>query len=86
MPVICIFFGIAISMFYNDHEPPHFHAEYQGQRGKFDFEGKLIAGNIRSRTACRLIREWAQLRHTELEANWQNARLGDFLQRIEPLD
>jgi hypothetical protein len=28
MPRICAFFGIVIRMFYNDHSPPHFHAEY----------------------------------------------------------
>jgi hypothetical protein len=38
MPVISVFFGIAIRMYYEDHDPPHIHAEYQGQRAKFDFE------------------------------------------------
>jgi len=28
LPEICRFYGIAIAMFYNDHEPPHFHARY----------------------------------------------------------
>ncbi|MGZ8533283.1 MAG: DUF4160 domain-containing protein [Candidatus Binatia bacterium] len=28
MPTICVFFGIIIRMFYRDHNPPHFHAEY----------------------------------------------------------
>ena len=26
MPEISRFFGIVIAMFYNDHDPPHFHA------------------------------------------------------------
>jgi hypothetical protein len=56
-----MFFGIVIRMFYNDHEPPHFHAEYQGQRGKFDLEGSMAVGNVHSRTALRLIKEWASL-------------------------
>ena len=86
MPVMSTFFGILISMFYRDHEPPHFHAEHQGQRAKFDFDGELIAGSIRSRTARRLIREWAQLHQAELEANWANVKLGRTLQQIEPLD
>jgi hypothetical protein len=30
MPEISRFFGIVIRMFYNDHQPPHFHAEYSG--------------------------------------------------------
>jgi hypothetical protein len=58
MPTISTFFGIVIRMFYQDHPPPHFHAEYQGQQGKFGFDGVMTEGNIRSRTALRLIREW----------------------------
>ena len=38
-------------MFYQDHPPPHFHAEYQGQQGKFGFDGVMTVGNVRSRTA-----------------------------------
>ena len=29
MPEICRFYGIIIRMFYNDHNPPHFHVIYQ---------------------------------------------------------
>ena len=36
MPTISIFFGIVIKMFYDDHDPPHFHAEYQGDMAVFD--------------------------------------------------
>ena len=55
MPIISTFFGIVIRMFYEDHPPPHFHAEHQGQQGTFGFDGVMIAGSIRSRTALRLI-------------------------------
>jgi len=42
MPYISMFFGIIIRMFYNEHNPPHFHAEYQGQRASFDIQGNLF--------------------------------------------
>jgi len=45
MPVISIFFGIVIRMHFREHEPGHFHAEYQGQQGKFDFAGEMTVGN-----------------------------------------
>jgi hypothetical protein len=73
-------------MFYREHEPAHFHAEYQGQHGKFDLDGEMIVGNIRSKTALRLIREWASLHHRELEADWENTKKGRSLDRIEPLE
>ncbi len=76
MPVISVFFGIVIRMYYEDHDPPHFHAEYQGQRAKFDVDGKPIAGRIRSATARRRIAEWAKLHNAALEANWRNMGVG----------
>jgi hypothetical protein len=30
VPTISVFFGIVVRMFYKEHEPSHFHAEYQG--------------------------------------------------------
>ncbi len=59
MPIIAAFFGIVIRMFYKEHEPAHFHAEHQGQQAKVDFDGNVVAGQIQSNTALRLIREWA---------------------------
>lgn len=67
-------FGILIRMFYREHELPHFHAEYQRQHAKFDFNGQMIAGEIQSGTALRLIREWASLHRAELETDWRNMK------------
>ena len=72
MPIISTFFGIVIRMYYADHPPPHFHAEYQGQRATFNFDGELLRGEIRSKSAKRLIKEWAQLHKAELMVNWQS--------------
>jgi Domain of unknown function (DUF4160) len=86
VPTISQFFGILIRMYYEDHEPAHFHAEHQGQHGKFDFDGGLIVGNIRSRTALRLIKEWALLHQAELNANWEHMKAGEALEHIAPLE
>ena len=81
-----MFFGIVIRMFYREHGVPHFHAEYQGQLATFTFDGQLLAGSIESRTALRLIQEWATLHSAELEANWVSAKAGKPLERISPLE
>ena len=86
MPVISVFFGIVIRMFYLEHGVPHFHAEHQGQQATFTFDGELLAGALESRTARRLILEWATAHRAELEANWARARAGEPLERIPPLD
>lgn len=86
MPVISTFFGIVIRMFYREHGVPHFHAEHQGQQASFLFSGELLAGEIRSSVARRLITEWATLHRGDLEANWGKMKAGDALERIAPLE
>lgn len=86
MPIISIFFGIVIRMFYNDHDPPHFHAEYQGQRGKFDLDGEIVVGDVHSRTARAPDQGVATLHRGEIEANWERMRAGRALERIPPLE
>lgn len=81
-----MFFGIIIRMYYQEHEPAHFHAEHQGLQGKFDFNGQQTVGEIRSRTALRLIAEWAATHSAELEANWSRMKAGEPLDRIPPLE
>ena len=82
MPIISTFFGIVIRMFYREHEPIHFHAEHQGQQASFKLDGE----EIRSRTAVRLIREWAALHKAQIEANWARMEAGEQLEKIEPLE
>lgn len=86
MPIVSTFFGIIIRMYFDDHGEPRFHAEYQGEQGSFDLSGRLIAGELRSRTARKLIREWARLRRAEIEANWKLARKLEPLNQIPPLE
>jgi len=50
-----------------------------------DFRGNIIKGDLRSRTALRLIRDWIDLHLPELEENWELARAGRDLRQIEPL-
>ena len=50
------------------------------------FDGKILAGALRSRTALRLIEEWAERHRDDLERNWQRVQAGEPLERIEPLD
>jgi hypothetical protein len=86
MPIISAFFGIIIRMFYREHEPAHFHAEYQGQQAKFDFDGNMIAGEMKSKTARRLIKRWAVEHREELEQNWEKMKDGRTLEKIAPLE
>ena len=50
MPEISLFYGIRITMFYSDHNPPHFHAEYAGNKALVDIQSAcVIRGALPSR-------------------------------------
>jgi hypothetical protein len=85
MPRISAFFGIIIWMYYDEHNPPHLHAEFQGNWAVLDFQGSIIKGDLRSRTALRLVRDWIDLHVLELQEDWELARAGRDLREIEPL-
>lgn len=85
MPEICRFFGIIMRMFYEEHNPPHVHAEYSGCKAVFDFKGNIVKGDLESKTAVKLVREWIDLHLAELERDWELARAEKPLDRIEPL-
>jgi len=86
MPEISRFFGIIIRMYYDEHNPPHLHAEYQGVKAVFDFHGNMLKGNLNSRTAVRLVRSWIDLHVKELEAAWDDAKNYQEIRNIDPLD
>jgi len=86
MPRVSEFFGIVIYLYHNDHNPPHFHAEYAGNEATFTITTlDLLAGEL-PRRARALVLEWASLHRMELLDNWERARRGEPPEKIEPLD
>ena len=85
MPTISMFYGIIIRMYNNgEHNPPHFHAEYQGHRAVFDMDGELMEGAMPKRQ-IKMIVAWAEIHHDELLANWELAITEQPLYKIAPL-
>lgn len=84
MPRISMFFGIVIFMYYDDHNPPHFHALYEGLEAIFDLDGNIMKGFIAPR-AARLIQEWTETHKADLRHNWDLAMHNMPLNWIEPL-
>ena len=73
-------------MYFDEHNPPHIHAEHQGAKAVFDLGGNIIRGSLKSRTAIKLVREWIDLHVLELEEDWQLAQVGKEINKIAPLD
>jgi Domain of unknown function (DUF4160) len=86
MPEISRFFGVVITMYYNDHNPPHFHARYGDQKAVIGIEPlRLLEGSLPPR-AIGFVMEWAALHRNELLDDWQLARSESPLRRIAPLE
>ncbi len=85
MPRISEFFGIAVYMYYNDHNPPHFHAEYSGHEAQFVISTLEVLRGELPRRARALVLEWASLHRAGLLEDWERARRGEPLEPLEPL-
>ena len=85
MPEISRFHGIVITMYYDDHNPPHFHARYGGEKVAIEIGSwQLLEGRLPPR-ALGLVIEWAARHEGELLDNWTSARSDRPLHRIDPL-
>jgi len=86
MPEISRFYGIIIRMFYSDHVPANFDAQY----GEFEaqiniLDGEIIEGNL-PKKALRLVQAWVELHRDELWLNYEESRrAGGIISKIEPL-
>lgn len=84
MPTLSVFYGIKVTMNYNDHLPPHFHAEYQDFEVTMEIANGLVTGKM-PRRALNLIWAWVDEHRDELAHNWELARARRPLEPIEPL-
>ena len=85
VPTISRFLGIVIAMFYDDHEPAHFHARAADGAAKVEVETLEVIESTLGRRQLRFVLAWAELHQAELLENWRLARAGETLQQIEPL-
>ena len=85
MPEISRFYGIIIKMHWDDHNPPHFHAEYGDHEAVISIHTLgIIAGKLPSRIIG-MVAEWASLHQDELLLAWEQARHMEPLEKIDPL-
>ena len=85
MPQISYFYGIYIFMNFYDHNPAHFHAWYGDHKVSIGISDGTVHGNM-PRRALKFIFEWLDIHKEELLTNWEKAKNGDPLDKIEPLN
>jgi hypothetical protein len=88
MPVISMFYGIIVSLYYVDnkrHHHPHIHAKYQKDEAVVSIaDGKVLEGKLPP-AKMRLLLAWLEIHRDELAADWELAVSGQQPYRIEPL-
>jgi len=87
MPVISMFYGIIIRLYFldNQHHVPHIHARYAEFEASVRIDdGEILAGDL-PRKQLRLVQAWIELHRDELMADWELAVSGETPYKIDPL-
>ena len=85
MPIISRFLGIIITMYWEDHAPPHFHAKYGGYEITVDIKSGVVEGKFPKR-ALKHVLEWSDLLQEELLQDWELCQKNQMPAPIEPLE
>jgi hypothetical protein len=85
MPELSRFLGITILMYFDDHNPPHFHVRYNDDRAIISIsELRLLEGHLPARILG-LVIEWAELHKEKLMQNWDMVKTTGKFFKIDPL-
>lgn len=86
MPEVSRFYGIRIFFCFDDHPPPHFHAEYAECDAQFDIRTlAIIQGHLPPR-ARSMVLDWASQHRDELMKAWLEVMAGHAPAKIAPLE
>ena len=85
MPIISKFFGIIITMYWDDHNPAHFHAKYGEYEAVVEIKSGIVSGKFPPRVLG-LIQEWRILNEQALMEDWELCRKQEMPKQIKPLE
>ena len=85
MPEISRFLGMVIYMYFREHNPPHFHVEYNEFVAAIAIESLGIMEGKLPPKVLSLAVEWAGQHQNELYENWESLRRTGDYHRIAPL-
>lgn len=85
MPEVSRFLDIVIRFYYDEHPPPHFHADYAEHKSQIAIGSQAVLKGRLPGRVLGLVLEWAELHRAELEQCWDQARRGEVPNKIDPL-
>ena len=85
MPEISRFLGIVITMYFNDHNPPHFHVRYEDFRAIVGISPLELRDGTLPPRVLGLVMEWAEVHQSELAENWTTLAGAGTFRKIDPI-
>ena len=86
MSELCRFRGAVIYIYFDEHNPPHFHVRHGGRDVQIGIDPvRLLEGSLPAHIR-RLILRWAEVRQAELAEAWCRAQRRRPPGKIAPLD
>lgn len=78
MPTIAIVEGVRITIYLNDHLPPHLYAFFSGQEAKLSIvTGEVLSGAL-PRAKLKGIRAWLDANREQVSYVWREIRAGRY--------
>lgn len=88
MPIISQFYGIIVTMYFEEnrgkHFKPHIHVRYNEYKSVYDFEGNILEGEIPFKQK-KMIEAWIVIHKEDLEKLWKSMQEESKFFKIEPL-
>lgn len=88
MPVISMFYGVIVLMYYFDnkkHRQPHIHVQYSDEEAVISIpDGTVLEGTLKS-AKLKLVQAWIEIHQEDLIADWRLAVNGQAVFKIDPL-
>ena len=88
MPVVSMFYGIIVSLYFMDnrrHKKPHLHAKFQDAEVVVSIPGAVVLEGGLPPAKMRLLAAWIEIHKDELLADWELAASGQQPYKIDPL-
>lgn len=85
MPLVSEFFGIKIYMYWADHFPIHFHAEYGSLKAIISVQEAVVIKGVLPAKQLKLVLAWCEIHKDELIKNWNSAQMNGQISKIDPL-
>jgi len=85
VPEISRFLGVVVTMYFNDHHPPHFHVRHEAHRARIRIRPLGLLDGYLPPRVLGIVMEWAEVHIEELTRNSTTLATNGTFETIAPL-